>query len=265
MLRRTLAAEDVATAPGLLQGLDPRVKVVTFGALIFVTALLHHIVLIVALYVATIALAAVSRVPVRGFIARVWCFVPIFSAIVVVPAMFNVVTPGRVIVPLGTWLGVRLGITLQGVAAASTVVARVATSISLVLLLTMTTPWTRLLAALRAFCVPRAFVLVLELTYRYLMTLLACVNDMYLARKARAPRERDARRGRAFVAAAAGSMFGKSLALSEEVHQAMLARGHSGRSVARDGARPHVRDLAYGTAACAAALVLVGADHVVGR
>jgi len=265
VLRRALAAEEIATVPGVLQRLDARAKVVMFGALVLVTALLHDLVLIVALNLATIALAAVSRVPVRSFVARVWCFVPIFSAIVVIPALFNVVTPGQVVVPLGSWFGVRLGITLQGVVAASTVVARVATSISLVLLLTVTTRWTRLLAGLRALFVPRVFVLVLGLTYRYLVTLLACVNDMYLARKARAGRERSITRGRAFVAATAASVFGKAFTLSEEVHDAMLARGHSGGAVARDGARLHLRDLAYATAGCAVALLLFGVGHVVVR
>ena len=45
---------------------------------------------------------------------------------------------------------IRVGLTSQGLRAAGLIVMRVATSISLVVLLTLTTPWTRLLAALRA-------------------------------------------------------------------------------------------------------------------
>jgi cobalt/nickel transport system permease protein len=263
MLRRALDADDTATKPGVLQRLDARVKVVTFGALLLATAMLHQLALIVALYLATTVLAAASRVPVRSFVARVWCFVPIFSAIIVIPALFNVVTPGDVVVSVGTWFGVRLGVTLQGVVAASTIVARVATSIALVGLLTLTTSWTRLLRSLRALFVPSAFVMVLGLTYRYLLTLLACVHDMYLARKARAGRERDVSRGRQFVASSAASLFGKALAMSEEVHQAMVARGYSGRAVAGDRVRPRLADVLLGSAGCAVAVLLLGVDRAV--
>ena len=62
---------------------------------------------------------------------------------------------------------------------------RPATSISLVVLLTLTTPWTKLLAALRSLFVPRMFILVLGMAYRYLFHLLGSVTDMYTARKAR--------------------------------------------------------------------------------
>ena len=54
------------------------------------------------------------------------------------------------------------GLTSQGLTSAALVVARVATSISLVVLLTLTTPWVRLLAALRRRGLHR--VLVIELT-----------------------------------------------------------------------------------------------------
>ncbi len=78
-------------------------------------------------------------------------------------------------------------------------------------------------------------------------------------------REARPTRGRAFVAATAASLFGKAFTLSEEVHHAMLARGLSGSAVARDGARLHLRDLAYATAACAVALLLFGVGNVVVR
>jgi energy-coupling factor transporter transmembrane protein EcfT len=86
---------------------------------------------------------------------------------------------------------------------------------------------------------------------------------MYEARKARAPRDRDVARGRAFVAATAGATFGKAHALSEEVFLAMVARGYRGQTTAIDRARLRSVDLfVFGVVACAA-LVAIGADHVV--
>src|SRR6185369_14132180 len=103
-----------------------------------------------------------------------------------------------------------------------------ATSISLVVLLTLTTPWVRLLAALCALGVPKMFVLIIGMAYRYLFLLLDSVDDMYTARKARTLSaatggRRPTAEGRRFVAAGAGTLFGKAHQLSEEVHQAMTA------------------------------------------
>src|ERR1700712_1417605 len=98
--------------------------------------------------------------------------------------------------------------TRQGLPSAGLIVSRVAVSISLVVLLTLTTPWNRLLAALRALAVPKMFILVLGMTYRYVFHLLNSVTDMYTARKARTvSADRDVTSGRRFVAASAGALF----------------------------------------------------------
>ena len=90
-----------------------------------------------------------------------------------------------------------------------------AVSISLVVLLTLTTPWTRLLAALRALFVPQMFILVLGMAYRYLFHLLGSVTDMYTARTSRTvDPDVGVASGRRFVAASAGALFGKAHALS---------------------------------------------------
>jgi len=53
------------------------------------------------------------------------------------------------------------------------VVARVAVSMSLVVLLTLTAPWIRLLAALRGLSVSRIFILIISIAYRCIFLLLA--------------------------------------------------------------------------------------------
>jgi cobalt/nickel transport system permease protein len=229
VLRRAVFSDDVARAPGLLQRLDARLKVLGLIGLLVVAGLARTIPVLVALYLATLGLAAASRLSLRFFVKRVWLFVPIFTGVVVLPAAFSFVTHGHIVVPLGTWFGHRVGLTRQGLHSAGLMVIRVATSISLVVLLTLTTPWTKLLAALRALRVPRMFVVVLGMAYRYLFHLLGSVTDMYTARKARmVGAETDVASGRAFVAAGAGALFGKAHALSEEVHQAMVSRGFTG-------------------------------------
>ncbi len=194
MLQAALFSEDVARMPGLLQRLDARVKVLALVGLLVAVGLVHNVEVLVAAYLATVVLAAPRRSPLGFFVQRVWLFIPIFTGIIVLPATLNVITPGEIVVPLPFGLG----LTRQGLTAAAIITIRVATSISLVLLVTLTTPWARLLAALRALGVPRLFVLVLGMAYRYLFVLLAAVQDMYVARRARAiaPERDHARRPR---------------------------------------------------------------------
>jgi cobalt ECF transporter T component CbiQ len=265
LLRQAIFSEDVAQRPGLLQRLDPRVKLVSLLGLLVVTALVRDLGVLLALYAATLVLAAVSAVSVAFFVKRVWLFVPIFTGIVVLPATLSFITPGQIVVPLGTWFGTPVGVTSEGLLAAAIMVTRVATSISIVVLLTLTTPWNRLLASLRSLRVPKMFVLVLGMAYRYLFHLLGSVTDMYTARQARtAGAEVDVRGGRRFVAASAGALFGKAHALSEEVYLAMVSRGYTGDLRTLRPARLRPVDIVWAAGCVLASLAVLGIDRALG-
>jgi cobalt ECF transporter T component CbiQ len=220
---------------------------------------------LIGMYLITLAIAATSGLPTGFFVKRVWLFIPIFTGIVVLPATFSFITPGEVVVPLWYWHGHPVGLTRQGLTSAALIVARVATSISLVVLLTLTTPWTRLLAALRALAVPRIFILIIGMAYRYLFLLLNSVTDMFQARKARTVvAEVDVQAGRRFVSAAAGTLFGRSYALSEEVHQAMVARGYQGNARTLDRFTPTALDAVWVVTCAAIAILVLGGDRLLG-
>jgi cobalt/nickel transport system permease protein len=265
LLRQVIFSDDTSAIPGLLQKLDPRAKVVGLLGLVVAGAFLRTIPALLVLYALTLGLAAASRVSVRFFVKRVWLFVPIFTGIVLIPATLSVVTGGHVLLTLWHWHGHPEGFTSQGLTSAGLVVSRVASSISLVLLLALTTPWTRLLAALRALGVPRMFILVIGMAYRYLFLLLGSVTDMYQARAARTVgAEKHDRRARAFVAASAGALLGRTMAMSEEVHQAMTARGYRGDARVLAQPRPAGADLLFVLAAAAAAVALLTGERMLG-
>ncbi|MCU1358861.1 MAG: cobalt transporter, inner rane subunit CbiQ [Ilumatobacteraceae bacterium] len=266
LMRQALFTEDIAAQPGLLQRLDPRVKAVSMFSLVLTAALLRNIPVLVGLYVVALLLAAASKIPISFFIKRVWLFIPIFTGIVVIPATFSFITHGDIVVPLGDWFGHRVGLTSQGLRSAGLIVIRVATSISFVVLLALTTTWTKLLAALRAMFLPRMFVLVLGMAYRYVFHLLGSVTDMYEARKSRTVQvDRSAKHGRAFVAATAGTVFGKAHAMSEEVYQAMVSRGYTGHPRTLSAFRVRAIDIAWIIGCAATITVVIGVDRAVGR
>jgi cobalt/nickel transport system permease protein len=267
VMRQALFGSDVASSPGLLQRIDARVKLVTMLAVLVAAALVRNTVVLLGLYGALLALAAASRLKVSFFVKRVWLFIPIFTGVVVAPATLSIITRGQIVLPLGHWwFGHAVGVTRQGLDAAGLIVTRVAVSISIVVLLTLTTPWSQLLAALRALSVPRIFIQVMGMAYRYIFHLLGSVDDMYAARKARmVGAERDYRAGRSFVAATAGALVGKAHGLSEEVYQAMVSRGYTGSARTLEGFRIGRRELVWAATCALAVAATLGLDRLLVR
>jgi cobalt ECF transporter T component CbiQ len=219
------------------------------------------------MYAATLVLAMLSALPLGFFVKRVWLFIPIFTGIVVLPATFSFITPGTIVLPMWHWHGHAVGMTSQGLAAAALIVIRVATSVSLVVLVTLTTPWTKLLAGLRALFVPRIFILIVGMAYRYVFLLLNTVTDMFTSRKARAVGndQGEYREGQKFVSATAGALFGKAHALSEEVHMAMVSRGYRGDAKTLSGFHVTTIDVAFTLACVLGSVLVLGGDRLLGR
>jgi len=140
-----LSAETLAKAPGLLQGLDPRVKVVGLMALLIAAVVAQEILVIAAIFACAVALAVLSKVPLRVLAMREWIGVGVFTGFIALPAIFT--TPGSVIyrLPLLDW-----PITTQGLRSALYLVARAETAATLALLLILCTPWTHVLKALES-------------------------------------------------------------------------------------------------------------------
>jgi cobalt ECF transporter T component CbiQ len=264
LLRQMMFSDELAHRPGVLQCIDPRVKMIGFLGLLVSAAFVHSPWTLLACYLATLGLAAVSGLPVLFFVKRVWLFIPLFTGVAVLPATLSIVTPGHVVLTVWHWNGVPQGFTAQGLTAAALLILRVAVSVSLVVLLTLTTPWSRLLAGLRGLGVPKMFILVIGMAYRYVFHLLTAVMDMYEAQKARSiGKQAHDRAARRFVAASAGALVGKAHYLSEEVHQAMTARGFRGDIKVLDRFRLGALEAGWLIGVACAAALAVGGDRLV--
>ena len=93
----------------------------------------------------------------------------------------------------------------------------------------MTTPVSRLLRSLRMLGIPALFVMLIEMTYRYLVMLLMLSLEMFEARKMRTVGNLSLRRQQAQVGSSIGTLFAKSIIMAEEVYQAMTARCYTGQ------------------------------------
>ncbi len=253
-LEQSLFAENISRQPGLLQSLDPRVKVLSVLALLIAVGLSRSLLVLLGLYVVALVLAWRSAVPLGFFVKRVWLFMPFFTGVIALPAFFITPGPALVTLPLG------LVITRTGAMTALFLLMRVSTSVSLGVLLVLTTAWPTLLKALSVLRVPEGFILVLGMTYRYIYLLLLTAEDMFLSRKSRVVGRMTSADERHVLAASAGTLLNKSLHLSGEVYLAMQSRGYRGEAHTLDTFRMRARDWLWAVviAAVAAGAIWLG-------
>lgn len=230
-LERTVANEAWAAERGFLQSVDPRFKIVSFAAILLACSLTASIPILCGLYVLATVFALASKIALGDFTKRVWIFVPVFTGIVAIPALF--ITPGTPLVSLGP-----ATVTAEGARSALILVLRVTTSVSFSVLLVCTTPWHSLLRALRDLRLPAIVVALLALCYRYLLLLLRIVSELFMARRSRVAETLPFRKEAAFVSRSAGYLLLRSMHLAEGVHMAMVSRGWSEDAPDGRGAAP---------------------------
>ena len=222
-MERSVYAETTARANGLLQRMDPRVKVAGLFSLVLVVALETRLWAIASILLLTILLAAASLISIRVLATRVWLATLPFIAALTVPALF--LTPGAVIwrVPVLAW-----PMTLQGIHIAARLILRIDTAATLAMLLVFTTPWMHVLKALRVFHVPVVLVVILGMTCRYILLLLDTAHELFESRKSRTVGELTGAERRRMAVANVGVLLSRTFQLSGDVYLAMQARGFRG-------------------------------------
>ena len=262
-----LVNENIAKRDGLLQSLDPRVKLISIIALIFAVAMTHDLRLLVLVYLLTLVFAYLSRVEILFFLKRVWIFIPIFAGVVMIPILFNVFMAGDTLISLVTLgPGAHLGpfplpetitITRQGTMFALTFILRVATCVSAAVLLFLTTPRNLIFKSLRSLKMPKVYVLTLDMCYRYIFLFTGMVKDFYLAKKSRTIKALPLGEEQKWVGGRAGYTLIKSLNMSEKVHGAMISRGFNGDIKLMHSYSIHKRDYVACISVFALSIVLV--------
>jgi cobalt ECF transporter T component CbiQ len=225
----SLYAESLANKNGLLQRIDPRIKVIGMFGLIAATAMARNILTILGILLVALLAAVLSRIPIRTLATRIWIAAFLFTGALALPAIF--ITEGRVIarLPLLGW-----PVTAQGITAVAYLLSRVETAATIAMLLVLSTAWPNLLKALRALGVPALVVVVLSMTYRYSFLMLRTAHEMFESRRSRMVGLLDGPERRRVAASSVGVLLTKTVGLGNEVYLAMVSRGFLGEAYTLD-------------------------------
>lgn len=251
LLKETVSAEGVAGRKGFLQDRDPRFKLLGTILLLATVLMSKSVAELSAVYCAVLILTGVSSIGLLLFLERTLLFVPIFSLFIVVPAIFDVVTPGE---PLASFrlLGWNLAITRQGVDSAIIFFMRVLDSVSIAVLLVLTTRQHVLLKTLRIFRVPQVFVMTMSMSFRYIFLLLDIIQRMFIAIKSRVGFVSSSKEGRRVVTSTMAGLWLRSYRLQSQVYDAMVSRGYSGEAYVLDEFKATAGDFAFSALALCA-------------
>ncbi len=222
-LGHALMSEEIARQGGLLQALDPRVRVGGLLSLVVAVTLSRRLTVVLLLFLVAVMIAILSKVPIEMLARRVWLVVLAFTGVIALPAIF--ITPGN---RIATFAGGSVRITTSGVATAALLIARVETAVTLTTLLVLCTPWTHVLKALRSFCLPQEVIAMLAMTHRYVFLLVEAASEMFESRRSRTVGRLTGREQRRMTARSAGVLLSKSIDLSHDVYLAMQSRGFRG-------------------------------------
>ena len=254
--KEAIFADETAGLPGLLQTLDPRIKIATVVGCLLLVLFTRGLAVLGFLYLLSLLLAVFSRIRFGFFLKRTWVFIPLFSLLVAIPALFSFVSPGESVLSAGA-----LHITRHGLMAAGFFIGRVITSVSLVVLLSLTTRHFDLLKALRFFGIPQMFVMVLGICYRYLYLFVEIVENTHRAIRSRVGSGMHHRKGQKVVAWNIAHLWMRSYALNEQVYNAMVSRGFRGEPIALDHFQTRPRDWFWLFGTIVVILLLGYAEH----
>lgn len=241
LLMESVTRDEIARSKGLLQECDPRFKLVSIALMLASALVAGNAEGLCAIYFVVIALALSSSLRLSFFLKRTLFFIPFFSLFIVLPAIFDFVTPGEPVVSFRL-LTIGVSITRQGLGSAGILLLRVIDSVSLAILLVLTTQQHTILKVLRVFRVPQLFIMTMGMTWRYIYLLLDIVQNSFIAIRSRVGYVTSAKTGRRIIGANMGTLWLKSYRLQNQVYDAMISRGYTGEPKVLDEFGAHAID-----------------------
>lgn len=244
----------------LLQGIDPRAKLLVLLGFVLFSAFCSSIAVLLALSVVALIYAKLSGLDMAGFVRRAWVYIPVIVFLFSIPGASSLFTKGPplfyILRPGASGFPAGLYFSAAGIGMAFRLALRPGVSLSFVFLLLLTTRWNRLTGALSRLRVPSVAVSVLNMAYRYLFIMTQTGGHMMQARYLRTVGRLRAGDNRRFMSRSAAQLFIKSHFFSEEVYGAMVCRGFTGSPVGIERFAFGLPDLLFVVSNCMILLIL---------
>ena len=217
--------ERYAASDGLLQRIDPRVKLCSVAALIFSAVAVRTLIPLAILLVAVAAVCIASKIPLKFFFLRTTIFIPIFAGVIALPLPFITLGTPLATVGYGDFI---LTVTREGAYRAGQFTLRVWTCVALSILLMLTTRFSKLIQAMENFRFPKVFVTMMAVTYRFIFLFINETFRMALAKESRTVTRLRWKGNVKSLANMIATLFIRAHERGERVYLAMVARGYAG-------------------------------------
>ncbi|MGQ9691000.1 MAG: cobalt ECF transporter T component CbiQ [Thermoproteota archaeon] len=174
---------------------------------------------------------------------RTTIFIPIFAAVIALPLLF--ITPGSQLVMIG-YDKYFVFITWEGIYKATCFTLRIWVCVASLTLLALTTKFSRLLHAVEKFKIPKFFIAMTAITYRFIFLFINEAYRMVLAKEARTTKKEGRLRIMRSLAHIISTLFIRAYERGERVYMAMTARGYTGEVKSINETRCGRRDWVFG-------------------
>jgi cobalt/nickel transport system ATP-binding protein len=244
---------------GPLRQWSPEIKVISSLVIIIMASLFQEIrselALSFFLFSVVVFITLVAQGTVQGlkdYLKRVLPLTLFFGLILSLPGSLNIFVEGDLAIRLFSLREVDIwiyhipkdiGITYQGMERTAVLTLRVFNALSTVFILLKTTTFEEIILTLKRSRIPWTFLLILMLSYRYILIFAKVVEDFYLAKKARFLGRADRTFIENWVASRVHFLFKKTQVLSEEITSAMKARAMGLRTRFQLGAQVTVAEV----------------------
>lgn len=218
-------ADTIGLRRGPLQQMAAPAKIVAAALLVLAVVTSTHLAPILGIFLLTLSFALLSSGLFFSLFRIAWVSVFMFTGVMSLPALFLTAGAPLLKLPVVGWT-----LTATGLHIFLLLLQRAETAVTITLAVILTTPWPKLLAGLRTLKIPSLVVALIGTTYRYVILLLESALDMMQSRRSRLVGPLPPRERRRLLVSTGGVLFSKSAALSQEVHDAMLARGFRGHT-----------------------------------
>ncbi|MFQ5711123.1 MAG: cobalt ECF transporter T component CbiQ [Candidatus Geothermarchaeales archaeon] len=256
-LENIMYVERFSATGGIAQGVDPRVKLCSFVAFILAAVAVRTVTPLIILFLIITGLAVVSGIPLRFFLLRATLFIPMFAAVIALPLPF--ITPGTPLATIG-YGGFFISITEEGLYRAAQFTLRVWVCVASLVLLALTTRFSRLVQSLERLKAPRVFVMMIAVTYRFIFLFIDEAYRMALAREARRVGMERRMQTMKSLANMLSTLFIRAYERGERVYLAMVARGYTGEAKSMVKMRCTQRDWFFGAACVLTSLAVLSME-----